>query len=285
MRLRRLSTSRFDEGLTNEYISSDPWGESPVPFLKGQRWNYVACEECGQAFHSNILTPEWNERRFSKWMTQAAIEAFEKTFKTPGSDFRTAAAYTAHVLRLEKLTRQLRAGASPRVLDFGCGYGGFLSMCSMYGFDAVGVDRSSAKRENGIHARVFAEIEEVEGLSPFHALTLFEVVEHLDDPRSLVERLAKLLVRGGILILEAPDCSGVTDIKARSDYNKIHPLEHINGFTPKTLKLFAERLGFEHIRRTTTFVACDWITAGRSGAKQLVNSLLAPTTQMYFRKL
>lgn len=35
------------------------------------------------SFHHYILTPEWNERRFSKWMSQEAIEAFESQRKSP----------------------------------------------------------------------------------------------------------------------------------------------------------------------------------------------------------
>lgn len=42
----------------------------------------------------------------------------------------------------------------------------------------------------------------------FHTLTLSEVMEHLDDPRSLLKELATLLLPGGILVLEAPNCEG-----------------------------------------------------------------------------
>jgi len=71
--LLELSAGRFDEGVLNRFIEEDPWGEHPAPFLRGQRWSYVACQDCGLAFHRNILAPEWNERRFSKWMSQEAI--------------------------------------------------------------------------------------------------------------------------------------------------------------------------------------------------------------------
>ena len=284
-KLRELSSGLFNEGLVERFIKEDPWGEHPAPFLKGNRWSYVRCQDCELSFHRHILTPEWNERRFSKWMSQEAIEAFEKRFKTSANEFRKASSQTAHVLQIEQLTRKLRGSAAPRLLDFGCGYGSFLTMCSMYGFDAVGVDRSSAKRENGSFTKVFAEIEEVAAMAPFHALTLFEVLEHLDDPHNLMLKLRDLLAPGGVLVLETPDCSGVIDIETRSDYYKIHPLEHINGFTPKTLKRFADRLGFSYITKPVSSVACDFKKMGKALTKNMLRSVLKPTTQMYFVKL
>jgi len=282
--LRQLSTGQFDEGAVAHFIHEDPWGERPEPYLRGHRWAYVQCQECEMAFHRYILAPEWNERRFSKWMSQEAIEKFEAAFKTPAHDFAVATDYTAHVLRIERLTRELRGAERTRVLDFGCGYGGFLSMCSLYGFDAYGVDRAMSKLENNKFSKVYAEIEDVVDRGPFHALTLFEVLEHLDDPHPLMARLSELLVPGGILVLETPDCSGVRDIQTLEEYRKIHPLEHINGFTPETLKRFAARLGFEPVAKPTVYVTNDLDRVAKTAAKGLLRPLEAPTTQQYFRK-
>ncbi|MBY0579691.1 MAG: class I SAM-dependent methyltransferase [Burkholderiales bacterium] len=212
----------FDDSPLHDFISADPWGESPVPYLHGKRWSYVRCDECGQAFHRHILDPDWNERRFSQWMTQEAIETFERCLKTPDKLFEKAAQNTRHVLQLEQLTRNLRNGAPVRILDFGCGYGEFLALCELYGFETYGVDRSSAKRDNGRFGRVVPEIDDLReaGISAFHVLTLFEVLEHLDDPRSLLEALREYLVTGGILVLETPDCSGVDGIRTREDISR-----------------------------------------------------------------
>lgn len=283
-KLTELASGGFDEGAVQRFIQDDPWGEHPAPFLKGHKWSYVACQDCGLAFHRRILAPDWNERRFSKWMSQEAIEAFEKPFRTPENEFRKAAEYTQHVLRIERLTRDIRGYSAPRVLDFGCGYGGFLSMCSMYGFEAYGVDRAQAKLENNTYSKVFAEIEDVEDFAPFHALTLFEVLEHLDDPHGLMLRLHDLVAPGGVLVLETPDCTGVRSIESRHDYAKIHPLEHINGFTPETLAKFAQRLGFTPIRKPVASVTSDPVKIAKNVARGVLGPLMKPTTQAYFRK-
>lgn len=283
--LKELSTGQFDQGAVQRFIAEDPWGEHPAPFLRGKSWSFVECQDCGFTFHRYILSPEWNERRFSKWMSQEAIEAFEKPFNTPANAFRKAVSYTDHVLSIERLTRELRDSAAPRVLDFGCGYGRFLSMCSMYGFESYGVDRAAAKRENGIFDNVFANIDDVSDFAPFHALTLFEVLEHLDDPRGILLRLRDMVVTGGILILETPDCTGVNRIETRYDYSKIHPLEHINGFTPKSLKDFATRLGFEQIWKPISCITSDSKDILKSVVKRGLAPLMKSRTQMYFKKV
>ena len=283
-RLTELSSGRFDEGLVKEFIEQDPWGEHPAPFLRGKPWSFVRCENCSLTFHRYILSPEWNERRFSRWMTQEAIAAFEARLKTPTYEFEQASHHVEHVLRIARLTRSIRGSDATRVLDFGCGYGGFLYMCSMFGFQAFGVDRSSAKREYGRFPGIFAEIEEVADKGPFHALTLFQVLEHLDDPHALMARLRGLLAEGAILVLETPDCSGVSDIRNRQDYYKIHPLEHINGFTAATMKDFAARLGFEAIKRPIGSVTSDPKKALGKVGKWGLGSVLKPTTELYFRK-
>ena len=282
--LQELSSGQFDQGAVGRFIDEDPWGEHPAPFLRGQSWSYVGCRACGLAFHRRILSPEWNERRFSKWMSQEAIAAFEAPRKSPERAVRKGKSLTAHALQIEKITRGIRGSAPVRLLDFGCGYGEFLTVCTGFGFEAFGVDRSSARRDNGSFAKVFSEMEDVRHLAPFHALTLFEVLEHLDDPRELVIRLRELVALGGLLVLEVPDCSGVKDINSRSDYAKIHPLEHINGFTPETLKGFAGAIGFEPIATPIACVTADLKKIATTTAKRLFAPFMKPTTQQYFRK-
>lgn len=282
--LRELSSGRFDQGPLGSFIASDPWGEHPGPFLVGQKWAFVQCESCGMAFHQHILDPEWNARRFERWMSQQAIEVFESGFTTPSVRLDTGASYVAHALRIEKLTRRIRNDEQVRVLDFGCGYGGFLSVCAALGFDAVGVDRAASKRQHGSYDKVFESLELVDQSRPFHAVTLFEVLEHLDDPLSMLEQLAKLLPSGGALVLETPNCEGVRDLQTREDYYKIHPLEHINAFTHRSLIDIAQRAGFEPAVKPLVFATSDPTRAAKSIARHVLDRFRPTSTQLYFEK-
>jgi len=280
--LIELSGGRFDEEPLRSIIANDPWGENPLPYLTGLRWSYVRCADCSQAFHRYILSPEWNEIRFSKWMTAEAIEKFEDAIQSPATRFQHGKDRMKHVLALELLTRPLRGDAPVRLLDFGCGNGEFVSTCVLHGFEALGVDRSAARRSNA-RVPVVSSLDQVDGL--FHAITLFEVLEHLDDPRAVIESLRERLVAGGIIVLETPDATGVTHIASRTDCDKIFPLDHINGFTPATLLAFAVRLGFAPMRRPVAEVNCEFARVVKTEVKRVLQPFLPRTTRQYFRKV
>jgi len=153
-------------------------------------------------------------------------------------------------------------------------------VCQRFGFEVVGVDRSEARRGRS-PVPIFGELDDVTG--QFHAITLFEVLEHLDSPASTLRELSRFLVPGGLLILETPDCSGVTGIHSLSDYHKIHPLEHINAFTHETLKSIAQRAGFRCIARGAAQVTADLVRVIRTGAKHILGRD-GRSTQLYFVK-
>ena len=83
---------------------------------------------------------------------------------------------TFFVLRLEALTRAARGPGPVRLLDFGCGNGEFVAMCNLHGFDAVGVDRSTARQSNSL-VPIHAELDEV--INAFTPQTMQRLVERV----------------------------------------------------------------------------------------------------------
>jgi 2-polyprenyl-3-methyl-5-hydroxy-6-metoxy-1,4-benzoquinol methylase len=283
-RLAEISHGRLADRPLADFLEADPWGESPVPYLQRAEWVLVRCSDCQQIFHKLILNAEWNERRFTTWMSADAIKEFEnqRGIASASKKFDRARSYVEHILRIEKLTRSVRGDRPIRLLDFGCGFGHFLLTCERFGFDAVGVDRATPRIEGAV-VKVYPSLIDLSGAEPFHAITLFEVLEHLDEPATMLRQLAERLVSGGLLILETPDCEGVTGIKTREDYDKVHPLEHINAFTHETLKSIAERHGFRHIKRGTTYVTAERLRVLKREAKHLLGRD-GISTQLYFHK-
>ena len=281
-RIAVLSRGKYSDQPLLGFINADPWGTNPVPYLENAEWVFVQCADCDQKFHQRILSAEWNERRFSEWMSAEAILEFEKRLGNAATrHFENGRELVAHALRIEKITRSIRNKDEPvRVLDFGCGWGQFLAVCQRFGFDVAGVDRSEARRGRS-PVPIYAELDDVTG--QFHALTLFEVLEHLDNPAVTLRDLSRFLLPGGVLILETPDCSGVTFIHSLSDYHKIHPLEHINAFTHETLTSIAQRGGFRSIARGSAQVTADLARVIRTEAKHILGRD-GRSTQLYFVK-
>ncbi|GGI33767.1 class I SAM-dependent methyltransferase [Bradyrhizobium guangdongense] len=279
--LTELSSGRYVDEPVQGFLAADPWGEDPLPFLRSATWSLVKCHGCSQVFHRRILNKEWNERRFSRWMSGDAINKFERSQGyTFTRNFRGGLSYIEHALRIELLTRSIRGVDAVRLLDFGCGFGHFLQSCSLLCFEAIGVDRSMGRRSKAA-VEILPSLDDVTGM--FHALTLFEVLEHLDDPRSILEALNLHIVSGGILFITTPDCSGVTTISTERDYRLAHPLEHINCFSHGTLKSIASRAGFDHIEHPLALATAELPRAARTLAKHLLHRD-GRATQLYFRK-
>ncbi len=91
------------------------------------------------------------------------------------------------------------------VLDFGCGFGGFLSEISCIAKKAVGVELGAIERKylKSRGLRVEKEIESYK--DKFDVITLFHVFEHLSTPRIWLYKFSNFLRGGGKLFLEVPN--------------------------------------------------------------------------------
>jgi SAM-dependent methyltransferase len=281
--LEIVSQGRFDEGRLPEYIAADPWGENPSPYLSGKSWVLVRCSHCRLRFHQYILSPEWNEIRFSRWMSSAAIHEFEMRHGR-ADRFERSAYFLKHVLALRSLLVRDSANLPIKVLDFGSGNGEFLSVCNAFGFEAHGVDRSDARRSISSHVRVHESLAAASSCGPFDVVTLFEVLEHVDEPRSLLVDLRNVLRSGGLLIVETPDCEGISSMEKEDHYRAIHPLDHINVFEAATLREFVERAGFIQIRKPVVFATANVVAALKSIIRWIIRRPEGVGTQQYFRK-
>jgi hypothetical protein len=285
-----LDSGRFSDEPVRGFLEQDPWGVSPLPFLQDHPWEYVRCAGCGQAFHKWLLTPEWQHVRFTEWMSEDSIREFEAAhgMDAPAWMFGAATGLVKHVLSLEAMTRAVRGGGPVRVLDFGCGWGDFLATAGQFGFQAFGVDRDPDRRR-AASARgvvVFPDLDEAgkDIGGGYHAVTLFQVLEHLEEPFETLAALGEWMVDGAVLVLEVPNCEGVVGIKSRSDYYNAHPLEHINCFTPTSLRAIATRAGFTPVRPAIAHVTTSPGKVLKGEAKRWARAVLSPGTHQYFRR-
>lgn len=110
---------------------------------------------------------------------------------------------------LSQMHKHLPAGARPRLLDAGCGMGGFLPHLARLG-EAAGMDPSpdavaEARRQSGADVRVGSLPDDVPfAPESFDAITLLDVLEHIDDDVAAARRVASLLRPGGLLFLTVP---------------------------------------------------------------------------------
>ncbi|MEV6303131.1 class I SAM-dependent methyltransferase [Actinoplanes sp. NPDC051861] len=113
--------------------------------------------------------------------------------------------------RLRWLSRHVAITGRTRLLDVGCGTGGFLDLVSRrHGARCTGVEldstlaASASRRGLDVTAGDFGHLPPRE----FDIVTMFQVLEHLPDPRAALRHAFGLLRPGGVLCVEIPiaDC-------------------------------------------------------------------------------
>jgi 2-polyprenyl-3-methyl-5-hydroxy-6-metoxy-1,4-benzoquinol methylase len=281
--LVELSRGRYSDQPLARFLAEHKWAEDPLSHLQSATWLLVRCSECSQVFHRKILNDQWSERCLTKWINTRATNGMGDP---SSSDFQTrfsqAKFVIEHILRIEKLTRDIRGGSDAvRLLDFGCGFDHFFEACEHFGFDVVGIDRSIG-RNTPACPNLHSSLSEISKSAKFHAITLFETLQTLEKPSDTLGELSAYLVPGGILVLETPDCAGVSEIKTEQDYRVIKPLTHINAFTHQTLKSIAERNGFRLIPRGAAFVASELDRVLKRAVRHTLRREGA-STHLYFR--
>jgi len=161
------------------------------------------------------------------------------------------------------------AGLAPgaRVLDAGCATGDFVEVASsryeMWGLDvsahATDIARS---RMPALASRIFTGFVEDQPLeaSFFDAIVMWDVIEHIWDPRSVLARLVTHLRPGGVLVLSTPDIGALTARIMRRRWAFMTPPEHLGFFNAASLRSLLERdLG---LVMTASESSGKWTTVG-----------------------
>jgi len=160
-------------------------------------------------------------------------------------------------VRFERELRLFRAHClRGSVLDVGCSSGAFLHQLKKRfsnDYKILGTDVSQAPLDHA--AKMGVPVARGEFLTQtfeekFDAVTFWAVMEHLSDPKSFLQKAAAILKPGGHCFILTPNMNSLAVRLVGSKYRYIFA-EHLNYFTPRTLKTFAE-LEFKAVEMKST---------------------------------
>ena len=143
------------------------------------------------------------------------------------------------------------------ILDIGCADGQFLEAANAQGHRSVGIDFTradiAAAQGRGLDARV-ADVAELANAYPaghkFDVVTLFQVIEHLNDPDAIFSQIATVTAPGGRLFVGCPSDRRYTrrfnqpQRINRSDFWD-YPPQHTLRWTVEALERFLPRHGWQ----------------------------------------
>jgi SAM-dependent methyltransferase len=152
-------------------------------------------------------------------------------------------------------TRIVRAATGldrgQRLLDVGCGYGTFLAAAQRAtGCEAHGLERDAASVAGALApAAVRYHLGSLDTAAlpagSFDVVTLFQSLEHHEDPIAALRAVHALLKPGGACVVEVPDFDGAWRRVFRAWWLPLLVPQHLFHFTPRTLRQALEATGFE----------------------------------------
>lgn len=133
--------------------------------------------------------------------------------------------------------------AKGRVLDIGCGVGDFLHTMEQNGWDAVGIEPSEdakAIAKKRIKAQIFdTEAQETLPDNSFDLITMWHVLEHVDDLHWQLKQLEHLIKPNGRVVIAVPNYKSYDGDFYKEKWAAYDVPRHLNHFNQETLvKLF-----------------------------------------------
>ncbi len=145
------------------------------------------------------------------------------------------------------LTKQVPAQG--RVLDVGCGRGVTLQAIARTGLECHGFDvnpHAVQGLDAGIHVHVADSLADacLEDQS-FDEVIIWHVLEHVPDPRAMLQEVHRILRPGGVLVVAVPNAASWQAKWAGPAWFHLDPPRHLYHFPLPALKRLLTSTGFQ----------------------------------------
>lgn len=141
-----------------------------------------------------------------------------------------------------------------RVLEVGCGQGVLLAHLRSRGWQVIGTELSDeAARFARETLQLDVRVGELTALQldggSFESVVLWHVLEHVDDPASLVREVSRLVRPGGTILVSVPNVGSIEARLWKAGWFHLDVPRHLSHFTRHALTRMLEMNGFtiEHV--------------------------------------
>lgn len=272
----------FEAPAMRNYLATYYGGRVDASMLTGGAYRLERCAACGLGWQRWVLDDAGMNALYGTWIASDTSSKKRKIASLPVQ-------YARHFARLLRIFPD---PSSTLLLDYGMGWGEWCHMAQSFGFNVHGVELSTERVDAARAKGIAASLPKDMPAGPYDFLYLEQVLEHVPNPRELLENLIGKLRPGGYVHIGVPD--GAALLKGATASRVLRkgpaqPLEHINVFTNASLKSLLRSLGCspapqrEGLIRTTGAKA--FVTdLALAAARHLPASLFPPGTSLMFRK-
>ena len=204
--------------------------------------SYPSARELEEFYDSGYMTKKFNNLGHHLHFTKEYRETY----------------FAEKSLTFADLRMDLTALRGKKLLDVGCANGQFLEYAGKFAVESTGIDISeemvNAGKEAGLNCLV-KDLFEMEG--EFDLLTYWDVIEHVSNPRQVLEKTRDLLAPGGEVVIQTP-CTGMVSELFGDKWLYYLPVQHLHLFSQESLfKLLSD----------TGFSVVSWVRFGSCNPK------------------
>jgi 2-polyprenyl-3-methyl-5-hydroxy-6-metoxy-1,4-benzoquinol methylase len=166
---------------------------------------------------------------------------------------------TAHFKKRLKEVERFSNGPG-RILDYGCAIGLFVKVARDAGWTAKGIERSAWAVAYGRKAWGL-DIVNSDGTDDpfvgesFDVVTLWDVIEHVQSPATLMKQVRRWLRPDGLLLLNTVNSSSLGAKLAGQQWRHMYPPGHLQYFSRRSLTYLLQDNGFRIVHVTGNGVA------------------------------
>lgn len=162
--------------------------------------------------------------------------------------------YRRHKLRVDFIKKYAKTGT---LFDIGTGWGHFLYAAKRNSFSASGVEMSELMHHYAVNDLClnvtnanFFELEIPE--NSYDVVTMWDVLEHLNEPNKAIKKAYKILKPGGYIFLQVPQIDSFVAKRQKENWTMLS-IEHISYFSKETITKFLNSNNFEIIKIKSSF--------------------------------
>jgi 2-polyprenyl-3-methyl-5-hydroxy-6-metoxy-1,4-benzoquinol methylase len=182
--------------------------------------------------------------------------------------------YAEYELSLRDLAIEKKGVKS--ILDFGCADGVFLEFCKTYfnqDTKLYGTDLSENMlgdaRKNGWNVVSLGDLDTLK--TKFDLITLWDVIEHVEEPAAVIKTLQKFLTPKGKIVIETPRFGVLGELRGEQ-WPHLLPVQHLSLASKEGMQKFAKRMRLT-IHRYASFGANAPSSAVAEPYKKLFDTL------------
>ncbi len=213
------------------------------------------CSRCGHKFIPENFDAELLSRLYTEFYPRStfSLDHYQPAKKIKG--FKSW-------LNGEKCSAYGWVPENVRVLDIGCGFGEALGYhtarnCDVYGVEADANIRCVADKYGfKVHVGLFDPA--LYDPNFFDYVTMDQVIEHVTDPVSTMQGIARVLRKGGIASLSTPNSNGWGARLFGRRWINWHAPYHIQHFSLSSLAAAARKAGLS-MERVKTITSSEWL--------------------------